>query len=186
VHRVPRCLRNTWTSRFDSWSLRWVFWFILAGRGASISKAGALFGWRVSTRVIHRLSLAPDYRSAQEYELSLRLPNCQLRWGPKGWDQEWQTEEGAVWTMTELLSGKQLFQEGEAMSNCVASYAQRCAFGDCAIFSLRCGGTRRLTVEINPSTRSIVQAKGPRNCMPSAEEAARLLDWQDGRFANSR
>jgi hypothetical protein len=41
VHRVPRCLRNTWTSRFDSWSLGWVFWFILAGRGASISKAGS-------------------------------------------------------------------------------------------------------------------------------------------------
>jgi hypothetical protein len=64
------------------------------------------------------------------------------------------------------------------MSNCVAQYIERCASGQSTIFSLRCEGLRRLTVEVDPRTGVVVQARGPFNRNPDGEENARLLEWQ--------
>ena len=279
VHPVPASLRNAWTWPLDHPALRWIVWFILAGQGASIPRAGKLFGWRVSTKVLHFLHLAPQHlgpeaaytwaevktlgggdiefrrllgnpayhtspglmedprdfsfrrfwtetvhwltkqrdvltdelcesilpwawheyretagadvvfswrgrsaaraiRAAQEYAASFWTPNADLSWAPRGWNRAWTTESGLTWKISELVSGRQLYEEGQAMSNCVAQYTERCASGQSTIFSLRCEGLRRLTVEADPRTGIVVQARGPFNRLPIAEEDARLQDWR--------
>jgi hypothetical protein len=82
------------------------------------------------------------------------------------------------WAVRELTSGEELYEEGRAMSHCVASYSLRCHGGASAIFSLTCDGERRLTLELDPQTRRIVQARGEHNRGPTPEEQAQMDEWQ--------
>ena len=61
VHPIAPCLRNAWFARSDEEmpDLRWIAWFILAGQGASIQRAGPLFGWRASRALLQHLPSAP-------------------------------------------------------------------------------------------------------------------------------
>ena len=57
---------------------------------------------------------------------------------------------GPGWVARELTSGGELFQEGKEMRHCVSSYANRCAQGDCRIFSLRSlDGALKSTIELS-------------------------------------
>lgn len=90
-----------------------------------------------------------------------------------------------TWIVEELLTGKELAEEGRALSHCVYSYAWSCEKGQSSIWSLRrkrtdAGGAeereeRRVTVEIRPMARQIVQARGSRN-RPPTESEWRILD----------
>ena len=42
-----------------------------------------------------------------------------------------------AWTITELLTGRALFLEGQAMRHCVATYAERCAKRRTSIWSMQ-------------------------------------------------
>ncbi|MCU0916685.1 MAG: PcfJ domain-containing protein [Planctomycetes bacterium] len=103
------------------------------------------------------------------YHRQIARPYLDYAWCSHHWD--WVLDEGAPgqWTFAELTSGAELFREGQAMHHCVASYAGRCAAGHAAIVSLSHEGVRRVTVEINPRTRQIVQARGA--CNRSADPA---------------
>jgi hypothetical protein len=87
------------------------------------------------------------------------------------------------WLFVELTSSKQLRAEGFALQHCVASYAERCSRGSCSIWSLRLvrGSKARpvATLEIDPRSRAIVQARGMRNCHPSGKPLQLIRMWAD-------
>jgi hypothetical protein len=91
------------------------------------------------------------------------------------------TAPHTVWELTELTSSVQLRAEGTALQHCVASYAYGCSKGRSRIWSLR---RRRglsyksvLTVEINPASRTIIQARGFRNRRVSGRPLSVLRLW---------
>lgn len=72
-------------------------------------------------------------------------PNFRLQWGAEAGVMK----SGRVEAI-ELRDGAELFDEGKAMSHCVASYAGRCAQGSSRVFSVRIGGARQTTLELTP------------------------------------
>lgn len=117
-----------------------------------------------------------------QYQRDRERPWSLYKW--QGHDWEW-TLDGAngdssgEWSFEELTSGEQLFREGEAMHHCVSSYAARCAAGHSAIVSVKCEGVRRLTVEISPRTKHIVQVRGPYNRPADATEQRVVALWKN-------
>ena len=93
-------------------------------------------------------------------------------------------ETGAVfrWTVQELLTARELFEEGRAMRHCVASYARSCAGGRTSIWSMRFEDTRSgsvhrvMTIELQNSTRAIVQARGRFNRQPGQRRSSARLN----------
>ena len=82
----------------------------------------------------------------------------------------------------ELLSTQDLIAEGRAMNHCVGSYSSHCYQKKSAIFSLKkneqgVAQERLGTIEINLSSRQIVQAKGVCNKVISQKAHAVLLRW---------
>jgi hypothetical protein len=85
------------------------------------------------------------------------------------------------WTVRELLSSSELYREGEAMRHCVGSYVQECALGETTIWSM-CFETltrrdRVMTIEVDPDTRRVWQAKRRGNAPPNAKVRAVLERW---------
>jgi hypothetical protein len=91
------------------------------------------------------------------------------------------TAPHTVWELTELTSSGQLRAEGTALQHCVASYTYGCWKGRSRIWSLR---RRRglsyksvVTVEVNPASRTIIQARGFRNRRVSGRPLSVLRLW---------
>src|SRR5437773_8115274 len=86
-----------------------------------------------------------------------------------------------VWTVTELLTSRALFLEGQALRHCVASYAERCARRETSIWSMCRHGSltsqRVLTIEVNPGTGTIQTARGKCNQPPSADARYIMELW---------
>jgi hypothetical protein len=86
-----------------------------------------------------------------------------------------------VWTITELLTSRELFLEGRAMRHCVASYAERCAKRQTSIWSLqvenRAGRHRVLTIEVDLPKRTVCQARRKCNRLPQATEREVMERW---------
>jgi PcfJ-like protein len=86
-----------------------------------------------------------------------------------------------IWTITELCTTKALVEEGRVMRNCVASYARSCAHGGCSIWTLEVETAQRrwklLTIEVQPATRQIVQAKAECNAPPCEKHRKFLRKW---------
>ena len=108
----------------------------------------------------------------------------ETQWLRSGVAADWTWEEltrggSRVWRVTELLSAKALAAQGRAHTNCVASYAQSCSRGACSIWTLTSdsptGHTNHLTIEVRH--RAVVQARGPRNSLPSPREMQVLSRW---------
>ena len=97
-----------------------------------------------------------------------------------------------VWTISELLTGRELFLEGQAMRHCVATYAERCAKRRTSIWSMQVenqrGRHRVLTIEVDLAKRTICQARRKCNRLPKAGEREVMERWaaQEGlTFAES-
>ncbi len=91
----------------------------------------------------------------------------------------WRTgskKNPTTWAVVELLTSRELALEGRAHGHCVYSYAWSCVQGRSSIWSVgreRDGVEERLvTLEIRPSSRTIVQALGGRNRHPQPSEWA--------------
>ena len=86
-----------------------------------------------------------------------------------------------IWHAREILDSKTLAHEGRAMSHCVYSYVGRIQTGECAIWTLtledNSGHWRRLTIEVRPSLRQIVQARGRFNRLPEPKDMLALEAW---------
>ncbi|HEY3283138.1 MAG TPA: PcfJ domain-containing protein [Armatimonadota bacterium] len=78
-----------------------------------------------------------------------------------------------VWTIHELLSTRELGDEGRAMSHCVRSYSPSCSRGATSIWSLQVyspeiGTCKRvLTIAVRNASRTISEIRGKRNAFPS-------------------
>ena len=73
---------------------------------------------------------------------------------------------------------KQLKAEGRAMSHCVGGYSRRCVSNQSVILSMRCNDNRVLTIQVEPMTLQIMQAKGERNRAAHSNEMNVLSQWQ--------
>lgn len=86
-----------------------------------------------------------------------------------------------IWEFRELTSSAEL-REGVALQHCVASYSHRCWRGTSRIWSLRSKSDSKvrpvITIEVDPKTNAIVQARGFRNRPPSGKALQLLQRWQ--------
>jgi hypothetical protein len=86
-----------------------------------------------------------------------------------------------VWTITEGLTSRALFLEGQAMRHCVATYKERCIRRQVSIWSMQVetqrGRYRALTIEVDIPKRTICQARGKCNRAASANEQAVVERW---------
>jgi hypothetical protein len=143
-------------------------------------------------------------RQVGEWHEQLKMPRnlATLDWKPSGIGAFRHVERDAdaglrCWMICELTSGDQLRREGMAMRHCVASYARACARRTTSIWSMRFeDGDRRfrvMTIEVDPSTRTIIQARRRGNAPPNEKalgvlrrwagrEGLRLEFWSDGGF----
>jgi hypothetical protein len=82
----------------------------------------------------------------------------------------------------ELTTGMQLMEEGLHQSHCVGSYARSCHGGFARIVSARFGGSnketpRRVTIEIFPEKKSIVQIRTKCNALPNEKYLDEIKLW---------
>ncbi len=89
-----------------------------------------------------------------------------------------------------LVSSGELRAEGEAMDNCVGSYAGMVAARECFIYSVRRGSRRVATMEVRDHGRRgpvITQLEGPSNTLAGRALWDACEDWvcnQGGRFVS--
>ncbi|APR78908.1 Hypothetical protein A7982_04255 [Minicystis rosea] len=121
---------------------------------------------------------ASAHAAALEYQRLRDTRYGDFVWRARDLDWESSEDEATVWTVRELTSSRALAEESRAMHHCVASYAYRCARGETAIFSLCAGGVRKVTIELDPVSRHMVQVRGACNRPATAEEQAVLARWQ--------
>jgi PcfJ-like protein len=85
------------------------------------------------------------------------------------------------WTITEILTSRALFLEGQAMRHCVASYREKCIRRQSSIWSMqvetRRGRQRALTIEVDLPKRTVCQVRGKCNRLPSANERTIAERW---------
>jgi len=134
----------------------------------------ARFSWRGRTPVSARDHALEYDRWLEESQRRQR----ELSWRPRGWDWE-LSDEGGAWTVRELTSSTELALESQAMQHCVASYDYRCVRGGSAIFSLSFAEVRQVTVELEPTSRRIVQVRGIQNRGAEPRELDVLGRWLD-------
>lgn len=92
-----------------------------------------------------------------------------------------QDHKRAIWRIRQIKTGHDLFQEGERMHHCVASYKWQCMEGYCSIWSMTSefpiGRVNRgVTMEVSRTGR-IVQCRGFANRNPYANEATMAKRW---------
>lgn len=85
------------------------------------------------------------------------------------------------WRITEILSGKELADEGRALHHCVYSYSFSIQRGTTSIWSMtreEGGNTeRRITIEVNNKSRRIMQARGRYNRRTDIDEFRAMNEW---------
>jgi len=86
--------------------------------------------------------------------------------------------------IVELLNQNSITEESASMKHCVSTYFQACKNGAASIWSLRelrQSGQwySRLTIEVRPNLRSIVQIRGRFNARPSREEMEVVTQWAE-------
>jgi len=84
-----------------------------------------------------------------------------------------------LWRIRELLSSKELSDEGRVMGHCVASYAHSCYRGNASIWSMTYemfGGIKNATT-IEVRDRTICQVRGKNNALPSDKEKSIIRRW---------
>lgn len=95
------------------------------------------WGW-----IKERARLWHDHVARQEASHNSWAP-AEVIGTPEGW-----FDLGSAWRARELTHGGALLQEGLTMRHCVSLYAERCAAGQCRIFSLQStDGKTRSTLE---------------------------------------
>jgi hypothetical protein len=123
-------------------------------------------------REIHR----EDERLRRETEIAEASDAQWYNWESHSWD--WRAAVAQTeWTIRELTSHRELNAESEMMHHCVWQYRERCATGRSAIFRLTRNGAGVLTIELDPRTRAIVQARGIYNRPATQTERAVLSMW---------
>ncbi len=86
-----------------------------------------------------------------------------------------------LWTIRELLCAKALIAEGRQLRHCVASYTASCKRGHSSIWTMEVetheGRAKVLTLEVRNIQRTICQARGKANRLPTDKERGILRRW---------
>lgn len=96
------------------------------------------------------------------------------------WEYKVRTKTGhqhKEWKIKEILTSKELHEEGKAHSHCVASYGRSISNGLTSIWSMTCNGERMITIEVRNSSKRIVQARGRYNRVTTNEEFKIISSW---------
>lgn len=115
-----------------------------------------------------------------------------MEWKPVGLGgftkEEKSRNEFNNWSIEELLNSTKLFEEGRVLSHCVSSYKYSAAKGQCSIWSLKLNDQKAITIEVNTSSQSIVQARGKLNRLPNSKEIQIIREWanKEGLAINCR
>ncbi len=121
-------------------------------------------------------AFASSLARAQTHYQEIQNPYYHYHWLNHGCD--WTFEAGEdTWSITEILNGTDLQEEGTAMRHCVLNYIHRCVNGESAIFSMRKNGQRCLTIELDAEIGQISQALGRTNRMAKKPEIEILGHW---------
>ncbi len=111
-------------------------------------------------------------------------------WDPSGLNGlDWTVRdnngnEKERWTITELLSSKELSLEGRKMHHCVGSYANSCKSGMKSIWTMEFTTpgykipNKVLTIAVENATRRISEARGKYNARPSRKARQVLSLWR--------
>jgi hypothetical protein len=99
--------------------------------------------------------------------------------------EEFQDSEGnrerRIWTISQLLYGAQLTDEGRAMGHCAGIYSSACFKGFTTVWSMKMESRenvrRILTIEVEPKNRLIRQARAKHNRMPNEISLNILKRW---------
>ncbi len=107
-----------------------------------------------------------------------------LTWDRSSFGEYTQVDEDdTTWTIRELLDSAALVDKARSMEHCVATYAGQCLRRATTIWSLGIEGAegrlRVLTIEVNPATREIRQAKMARNAEPDERSRMHLARWAE-------
>jgi len=92
-------------------------------------------------------------------------------------------EKTAHYQITELLSSRELREEGSAMHHCVASYARSCKGGLRAIYSMvratDVGSFRELTISVDVEQKMVSEARKRYNESPNDNDMRIMKLWCD-------
>ena len=127
------------------------------------------------------LRRAVEWRAEAE-DRSKQPKKAHLCW-PRSGVNEYRRDhgDGVAWTIRELLDSDALAAEGTAMNHCVATYTSVCSKRKSSIWSLGAEGPdgrdRLLTIEVEPQTRAVVQAKMKGNETADGSCLEILRDW---------
>lgn len=81
------------------------------------------------------------------------------------------------WTIREILTSRDLAEEGRRLHHCVATYGRDIEHKRCSMWSLRVDDTRTLTIEVLTRRRCVVQIAGQWNRKPTALELNFVRRW---------
>jgi len=174
-YRLTKQMANCFMQAPDHYSLDEAFRWGLAGRIRQ--KRVANPNRQVSRRRSkHRVGKA--CLSGREQDWS-PIPVCGFRLVDAA-EHEWSFRS---WSIDQIVSARLLQKEGNELHHCVASYESWCRKGDTSIWSMMTHGTLTsrhvLTIEVEPRTRRIVQARGRCNFAPTPDARRVLLQWAD-------
>jgi hypothetical protein len=143
----------------------------------------SLKGWSVAS-LLRRVEEWKALRRAEEREArrQVELKPTLIRWEHSSIGELLTSDEaGQTWTIRELLDSAELADEGRAMAHCVATYTAACAKRSSTIWSVAIEGKgkreRVVTVEVNPASREVVQAKARCNEVPNESCLAIMRKW---------
>jgi PcfJ-like protein len=83
----------------------------------------------------------------------------------------------AVWSIAEILTARDLAEEGRRMNHCVYSYRRLIEEGKISIWSLTKDSEPMLTVELDHQAQAIIEALGKHNRLATAPELNVLKHW---------
>ena len=137
---------------------------------------GVPFSWR-GRSLSTAIARCREWEQATVEALRRNEQGGNYKWKQQGWDWEHAVEVREKWKIQELTSTEDLAREGLIMQHCVASYDGYCLNGFASIFSVCRNGHRRLTIEVDPRTKRVVQVRGRKNRNPTHVEADVVLQW---------
>lgn len=114
-----------------------------------------------------------------------------LVWATSGIKGYHRKTNDSVFTIQEICTQKELITEGRTMKHCVASYAHSCNSGRISIWKFEVlsinGLDKRLTIEVDNTDKTIRQARGKYNELPTGSDIYHLRNWaNDAKLGISR
>jgi hypothetical protein len=133
-------------------------------------------------------------------ELAREVKTHPTEWPRSGFSPFEKVEERnghlLCWRITEIVTRRELIEEGRAMHHCVASYQRYCARGQKSVWSLTVETVdsgyrdRVLTIAVSNDGRRVVQARGRCNALPGVHmrdnAANRVLNAEGERLKLGR